>query len=447
MTDGLSRDAAPPSDRLDVQVSFSVSTVDAVTVRKGLTAVTKPSREVAWRGPTRFAARIHETLIEVHELVRAHHPACVSLSEHAILCVDKALGQFSDADPDMDALRQEVRGLHLDACRAVPPKPAALAARLVELAEKTEHDWLEDAPERYRELLGDDGLAALDTVLTRKLAAMPPDSRAALSHTGLTLRAMSESLARALGDIDRLVHDLALDLTAPARYVRIAHELDLAGRRADALEWLQRGVAEHGASDDALREALVIAYLQADRRADAVGLLRTELVKAPSAKLTAELLAAAGEDRDAERTWAHATLTDAAERDGDAGELVTALLADGATAAALGVATKLSVPVTVRLELARIAAVDDLDSALEHYRCSSTPSSRPPIARATATRSGTSVRCARPPSPTGAGARSSRSHGRCARSTRVAARSSPCSTSSVGGSPRLRGLIARPARR
>ena len=82
----------PPGERLDVQVSFSVSTVDAVTVRKGLTAVTKPSREAAWRGPTRFAARIHETLAELHELVRASHPSCVSLSEHAILCVDKALG-------------------------------------------------------------------------------------------------------------------------------------------------------------------------------------------------------------------------------------------------------------------------------------------------------------------------------------------------------------------
>ena len=368
MTDGLPRDAAPPNDRLDVQVSFAVSTVDAVTVRKGLTAVTKPSREVAWRGPARFAARIHETLIELHELVRASHPACVSLSEHAMLCVDKALGQFSDADPDMDALRQEVRGLHLDACRAVPPKAVALAPRLVELAEKTEHDWLQDAPERYRELLGDDGLATLDAVLTRKLAAMPPDSRLALSHTGLALRAMSESLSRALGDIDRLVRELALDLTTPARYVRIAHELDVAQRREDALEWLQRGVAEHGASDDVLREALVIAYLHADRRPDAVALLRAELLRAPSAKLTAELLGAAGEDRDSERTWAHSVLADAAERDNDAGELVTALLADGATAAALGVATKLPVPVTVRLELARIAAVDDLDSALEHYR-------------------------------------------------------------------------------
>ena len=73
---------------------------------------------------------------------------------------------------------------------------------------------------------------------------------------------MSESLARALGDIDRLVRELALDLETPARYVRIAHELDVAGRRDDALEWLQRGVTEHGASDDALRETLVIAYLR-----------------------------------------------------------------------------------------------------------------------------------------------------------------------------------------
>jgi tetratricopeptide (TPR) repeat protein len=367
VTDDATR-TAPTGDRLDVQVSLSVSTVDAVTVRKGLTAVTKPSREVAWRGPTRFAARIHETLVELHQLVVIRDPGCVSLSEHAILCVDKALGQFSAADPDMDALREEVRGLHLDACGAVPPKRTALAARLVELAEKTDHEWMHDAPERYRPLLGDDGLAALDTILTRKLAAMPADSRAALSHTGLTLRAMSESLARALGDIDRLVRELANDLETPARYVRIAHELEHASRKDDALEWLQRGVTAHGAEDPILREAVVSAYLHSDRRRDAIALLRSELTRAPSAQLSAELLGAAGEERDAQRDWAHAQLAQAADREGDAGELVTALLADGATAAALGAATRLPVPVAVRLELARIAAVDDLDAALTHYK-------------------------------------------------------------------------------
>ena len=48
MTDAPPRTAVP-SDRLDVQVSESVGTIDVVTVRKGLTAVTRSSRETAWR--------------------------------------------------------------------------------------------------------------------------------------------------------------------------------------------------------------------------------------------------------------------------------------------------------------------------------------------------------------------------------------------------------------
>ena len=127
-------------------------------------------------------------------------------------------------------------------------------------------------------------------------------------------------------------------------------------------------MSAHGAADDGLRDAIVAAYLRADRRKDAIALLRDELLRAPSAQVTSELLGAAGDERDGERAWAHAQLAQAAERDGDAGELVTALLADGATAAALSAAEKLSVPVAVRLELARIAAVDDLDAALKHYR-------------------------------------------------------------------------------
>ena len=143
---------------------------------------------------------------------------------------------------------------------------------------------------------------------------------------------------------------------------------DIAGRPDDALEWLQRGVTAHGAGDDALRDTLVAAYLRADRRKDATALLRNELQREPSAQVAAELLGAAGDERDSERAWAHEQLAQAAERDGDAGELVTALLADGATAAALNAADKYPVPVAVRLELARIAAVDDLDAALRHYR-------------------------------------------------------------------------------
>ena len=366
MTDDLARTPVP-GDRLDVQVSFAVSSVDAVTVRKGLTAVTKPSREAAWRGPTRFAARIHETLVELHELVRDAHPSCVSLSEHAVLCVDKALGQFSAADPDMDALRIEVRELHLAACQAVPPKPEALAARLVELAEKTERDWMQDAPERYRDVLGDEGLAALDVDPHAQARRDAADSRAALSHAGLTLRAMSESLARALGDIDRLVRDLARDLTTAARYVRIAHELEAVGRGDDALSWLQRGVAEHGAGDDALRESLVIAIstrpprggdraparrarARSERTADGRAAGRAGRAARCAARLGARAARAGCRARRRRGRARHG----AARRRRDRGGARRRHAAAGARA--------------VRLELARIAAVDDLDAALQHYR-------------------------------------------------------------------------------
>jgi hypothetical protein len=387
VTDSPPRTAVP-SDRLDVQVSESVGTIDVVTVRKGLTAVTRSSRETAWRGPARFAARVQQTLVELHELVAARHPGCVSLAEHAILCVDKALAEFSVGDPDMDALRESVRELHLAACRAVPPKPRALAARLVELAERTEHDWMQDAPERYRDVLGETGLAELDAILTRKLDLMPPDSRAARAHTGLALRAMSESLARARGDIDRLVRELALDLETPARYVRIAEELDAAKRQDDALEWLQRGVAAHGGGDAELRDALVEAYLRADRREQAVALLRAELSRAPSAAVAAELLGAAGEQRDSERTWAYAQLAQAAERDGDAGP-------------------PRSCPSPCRCAWSWRGSPRSTTSMprCATTGCSSRPSSRRPSARATPAPSGICAPCARPRMPMAAAPR------------------------------------------
>ena len=141
---------------------------------------------------------------------------------------------------------------------------------------------MQDAPERYRDLLGDDGLAALDKILTRKLDDMPPDSRAALSHVGLALRAMSESLARALGDIDRLVRELARDLD-DARPLR-AHR-PRARRRPPGATTRSSGCSAAWPSTaratTTLREALVIAYLHADQRDDALALLRAELTRAP----------------------------------------------------------------------------------------------------------------------------------------------------------------------
>ena len=179
---------------------------------------------------------------------------------------------------------------------------------------------------------------------------------------------MSESLARALGDIDRLVRELARDLGRPARYVRIAHELDVGAPQEDALDWLQQGVTAHGAADEgcATRSSRPTCAPTAVRTRSHCCATSCSGHRAPRSPPSCSVPPERNGTR--ERAWAHAQLAQAAERDGDAGELVTALLADGATAAALGAAEEALRPVAVRLELARIAAVDDLDAALKHYR-------------------------------------------------------------------------------
>ena len=187
------RDGRPPARRRACRATASTcrsrsrsSTVDAVTVRKGLTAVTKPSREVAWRGPTRFAARIHETLVELHELVRARHPAL-------------RLALRARHPLRRQGARPVQRGGSRHGCPArggARSAPGRLPGRAAQARRRSPRAWsswprrpsttgCRTRPSAIATLLGDDGLAALDTILTRKLDAMPPDSRAALSHTGL----------------------------------------------------------------------------------------------------------------------------------------------------------------------------------------------------------------------------------------------------------------------
>ena len=261
---------------------------------------------------------------------------------------------------------------------------------------------------------------------------MPPDSRLALSHTGLTLRAMSESLAaRSATSIAWCASSRSISRRRRATCASRTSSTSPRGARTPSTgcsaAWPRTAPATMRCATRWWRRTCAPTSQGRDP------LLREELQRAPSAQVAAELLGAAGDERDSERAWAHAQLAQAAERDGDAGELVTALLADGATAAALSAAEKLPVPVPVRLELARIAAVDDLDAALKHYRLlvaaeletSERESYGNAVRHLRAMRKAADAH--------GRAPRSSRSRTPRARSTAAAARSSRCSTSSAGG--------------
>ena len=162
VTDALPRAALSP-DRLDVQVSSSVGDVDVVAFRKRLTAVTKASREVAWRGPARFAARIEEELSELRELVAARHPGCVSLCRSTRSCASTRRSISVQHRSGHERLREAcATSTSRPPCRP-PPKPRRSVRAWSSSRRSTQRELDPGRPERSA-ILGDNGLAALDGV-------------------------------------------------------------------------------------------------------------------------------------------------------------------------------------------------------------------------------------------------------------------------------------------
>lgn len=352
--------------RIETLVAAATGAVDVKAVRSAITAATTAPRDPSWRAVRDVADRAGRAVDLVRGLVDARDPSAPALAEHLISRVDRLLGRVDDSGGHLVAVHEAVRTLHLQACTAVPRTPAELAAALVRIACTTEWDWVHDAPERYHEVLGAAGGAALDTAVARARARQPPPrvigTWTGETHVATTLRLMAESSARASGDVDRLVRVLGEDLSHPRRYVTVARALEMAGREREAHMWLTRGVAAHGTADPTLRTALVTAHLRDGLVEDAVDLLRAHLVEHPTAAAFAELRRACPPGGwDALRPWALARVAAAG-----ADEHVLALLADGDLPSALHVA-EAPVRSSTHLVLARAAARTDVDAALRHY--------------------------------------------------------------------------------
>ncbi|MFE0386427.1 SWIM zinc finger domain-containing protein [Streptomyces bungoensis] len=163
---------------------------------------------------------------------------------------------------------QDLVAVHLRACRAARPDPEPTARWLVghllgPVGEVTGAD-----PVDYRDVLGPAGLTrALD--LATEAWRREPGGKA---------KRLREQLLRAQGDVDALIAAYATDL-APngATHLRIARELDEAGRAGDALEWAERGLRAAGGRHDVdhdLVEWTCARYVRAGRLDDAITVRR-----------------------------------------------------------------------------------------------------------------------------------------------------------------------------
>jgi uncharacterized Zn finger protein len=289
------------STALRTEVAAAAGEFDLAGFRKQLTARMRVSGFVDWRGAADYAQRVLGLLDILEGLLSAGHAAeVVALAEHMVARLDTAMGRIDDSGGHLGDVTTRLADIHHRASVAAGPDPRRLGVRLVELALKSDWEWFLDAPQRYADVLGEEGLAAYRARLERvweQLPAIAPSRTTMLGHFDgrrFTVTELRKSLARATGDIDELVSVLAHDLSSPYSFCRIADELEQAGREREALAWLERGLAAFPpAADSRLRAQLAAAYLRDGQLEDAVALAGRAFAAEPRASTYWELREAA----------------------------------------------------------------------------------------------------------------------------------------------------------
>src|SRR5256886_3672356 len=176
--------------------------------------------------------------------------------------VDDVSGAAGDA-------AYELLAVHLRACQAAPPGPVSLGGYLAGLLLNDEYVFEPDLDD-YAELLGDQGAAVVRERIVTAYAENPASCRA---------RHLRESIARTEGDVDAVIAIYAAQLDDHGRnHLRIASELDGAGRGDEALRWAERGLREAAHPDQQLVDYLARRYEASGRQDDVLSLRRDRLL-------------------------------------------------------------------------------------------------------------------------------------------------------------------------
>jgi tetratricopeptide (TPR) repeat protein len=190
---------------------------------------------------------------QIGDLLPDHAAAVIDVTEYALGRVDVTMSRVDDSSGWFSQITSDLENIHHQACEIVRPEPIALARRLFALDVDSEWDILYDAPNRYAEVLGDDGLSELQRLADERWDSLSDSERASAGRGHFHLVKMREHLAKAAGDVDARVELLAQDLSYPYHYVKIAEVLLEADRADDALAWAERGLAAFDGTDHQMR--------------------------------------------------------------------------------------------------------------------------------------------------------------------------------------------------
>ncbi len=253
-----------------------------------------------------YARRVRQVTEAVRRLCEAGHPGdAMVIAEQALTAIAESSRHASDRAGVITAAAAELAAAHQEACRATAADPLRLAdflaARMI-----SPDDAEQVAPSDYADLLGEEGMVRLRERIAAAWTANP---------AGQNERLAMEIMLTLAGDVDGLIVLLSANLDPRGvGHLRIADELDHAGRASEALAWAERGLRESSEPDEGLADFVVERYCADGRAGDALVIRRGRFQAAPSVssyELLRDVAELAGE-WDTTRQWALGLLRDEA---------------------------------------------------------------------------------------------------------------------------------------
>jgi uncharacterized Zn finger protein len=241
---------------------------DALAIRRAVMDFIMPPRGeyLAYDEVYRYANEIYKAVAAIDDLIQGGGATdAIVIAREAI---DRLSGPYDfvdDSSGSVASAAYELLAVHLRACQAAPPEPVSLGDYLAGLLLDDGCELHPDLDD-YAELLGERGTAVVRERIVAAYAANPASWHA---------KWLRESMARAEGDVDTIIAIYAAELDDHGlNHLRIASELDGAGRGGEALRWAERGLREAAHPDQQLADYLARRYAAAGRQADVLDLRR-----------------------------------------------------------------------------------------------------------------------------------------------------------------------------
>jgi uncharacterized Zn finger protein len=218
------------------------------------------------------------------------------LAEYAADQAGTAVLDVDDSDGYFTGIGERIATLHLDACTAFKLDPLALAQRLFELEmTESELDLFDQSAQRYKTLLGEDGLAEFFRLANAewdKIKELKPGDKAGRSERERKITAIMVSLAKACGDVDALIAIKKKSLSSSWNYLELAKICKEAKRHDEALVWGEKGLIAFKANpDNQLRDFVAEEYHRCKRYDDATQLYWVQFAERPETEYYKKLLA------------------------------------------------------------------------------------------------------------------------------------------------------------